>query len=191
MKRFAAPLVIGLLGAAAVVRLLSALLYEVEPWDPVTFVSVPALLLLVAFVASWLPARRAASSADAPRCGLEDVELLSPIARPPKILAVGLNYEDHIAEAGLETPTIPMIFNKQSTSVVGPYDRVHRPRASDKLDYEGELAFVIGQRCRHVPRDRARDVIAGYCVANDVSVRTLVAAENAAPEGCGFARCQR
>ena len=91
--------------------------------------------------------------------------------RPPKILAVGLNYADHIAETGMETPEIPMIFNKQSTSIVGPGADVHVPKVSKLLDYEGELAVVIGRRCRHVPKDRARDVIAGYTIANDVSVR--------------------
>ena len=115
--------------------------------------------------------RRAAAARGAPRRPLAEVVLRSPIARPPKILAVGLNYKDHIAEAGLETPEVPMIFNKQSTSITGPRSPIHLPRASDKLDYEGELAFVIGRRCRHVPRESASKVIAGYCVANDVSVR--------------------
>lgn len=107
----------------------------------------------------------------APRVALDAVRIESPIARPPKILAVGLNYADHVAEAGMETPAHPMIFNKQSTSINGPYDPVHAPRYSTALDYEGELAFVIGKACRHVPRDRAHEVIAGYTVANDVSVR--------------------
>lgn len=112
-----------------------------------------------------------AGSADGPRIELAEARLESPIARPPKILAVGLNYADHVAETKMETPTIPMIFNKQATAVTGPFDPIHRPRVSDKLDYEGELAVVIGKRCRHVPRDRAHEVIAGYTIANDVSVR--------------------
>lgn len=105
------------------------------------------------------------------RIPLADVRLEAPIARPPKFLAVGLNYADHVAEAGLETPKIPMIFNKQSTCIAGPTDPVHLPRASHVLDYEGELGFVIGKRCRHVSRDDAADVIAGYLVVDDVSVR--------------------
>ena len=112
-----------------------------------------------------------AATASGPRLGLDDVRLEAPIARPPKFLAVGLNYADHVAESGLETPVHPMIFNKQSTCVTGPTDPVHLPRASHVLDYEGELGFVIGRRCRHVSRDDAADVIAGYCVVNDVSVR--------------------
>ena len=106
-----------------------------------------------------------------PRIPLADVRLEAPIARPPKFLAVGLNYADHVRESGLETPKQPMIFNKQSTCVVGPGAGVHVPRASHVLDYEGELGVVIGRRCRHVPRDRAAEVIAGYLVVNDVTVR--------------------
>ncbi|MFI5027468.1 MAG: fumarylacetoacetate hydrolase family protein [Solirubrobacterales bacterium] len=101
---------------------------------------------------------------------LEEVRLLSP-ARPRKYLAIALNYADHIAETGMEPPQVPMFFNKQATCVVGPEADVHMPRVSDKLDYEGELAIVIGRRCRHVPVDDAEQVIAGYTIANDVSVR--------------------
>jgi 2-keto-4-pentenoate hydratase/2-oxohepta-3-ene-1,7-dioic acid hydratase in catechol pathway len=71
----------------------------------------------------------------------------------------------------MERPGVPVFFNKQTTCVVGPGDDVHLPRVSSLLDYEGELGFVIGRRCRHVPRDRAAEVIAGYVVVNDVSVR--------------------
>jgi 2-keto-4-pentenoate hydratase/2-oxohepta-3-ene-1,7-dioic acid hydratase in catechol pathway len=111
------------------------------------------------------------ASATGARLPLSEVRLEAPIARPPKYLAVGLNYADHVAESGLEPPKFPTIFNKQPTCVVGPYDEVHSPRVSSALDYEGELAFVIGKRCRHVPRRRAPEVIAGYLVANDVTVR--------------------
>jgi 2-keto-4-pentenoate hydratase/2-oxohepta-3-ene-1,7-dioic acid hydratase in catechol pathway len=106
-----------------------------------------------------------------PRIPLADVQLAAPIARPPKFLAVGLNYADHVAESGVEAPVHPTIFNKQSTCVTGPHDPVHVPRASHVLDYEGELGFVIGRRCRHVSRDDASEVIAGYLVVNDVTVR--------------------
>jgi 2-keto-4-pentenoate hydratase/2-oxohepta-3-ene-1,7-dioic acid hydratase in catechol pathway len=102
---------------------------------------------------------------------LSAVTLLQPVLRPPKILAIGLNYADHIAETKLATPTFPMFFNKQSTAAVGPYAPIHLPRVSDQLDYEGELGFIIGRRCRHVPRERAHEVVAGYVVCNDVSVR--------------------
>ncbi len=117
-----------------------------------------------------LAAVRGAAEAT-PTLPLADLRLESPVLRPPKILAIGLNYADHVAEAGMETPTIPMVFNKQSTSVVGPTDPFHMPRVSTALDYEGELGIVIGRRCRHVPKERAAEVIAGYTVVNDVSVR--------------------
>jgi 2-keto-4-pentenoate hydratase/2-oxohepta-3-ene-1,7-dioic acid hydratase in catechol pathway len=105
------------------------------------------------------------------RIPLEAAHLRPPVPRPPKFLAIGLNYADHIAETGRERPEFPAFFNKQPTCVNGPYDPIHRPRVSEKLDYEGELGFVIGRRCRHVPKERAREVIAGYLVVNDVSVR--------------------
>jgi 2-keto-4-pentenoate hydratase/2-oxohepta-3-ene-1,7-dioic acid hydratase in catechol pathway len=101
---------------------------------------------------------------------VEDVRLLAPV-QPRKFLAIGLNYADHIAESGMEAPEHPVFFNKQVTCVVGPDDDVHMPRVSNLLDYEGELAIVIGARCRHVPAERAGEVIAGYTIANDVSVR--------------------
>jgi 2-keto-4-pentenoate hydratase/2-oxohepta-3-ene-1,7-dioic acid hydratase in catechol pathway len=105
------------------------------------------------------------------RIPLPAVHLGPPVPRPPKFLAIGLNSADHIAETGRERPEFPTFFNKQATCVNGPYDPIERPRVSEKLDYEGELGFVIGRRCRHVPKERAREVIAGYLVVNDVSVR--------------------
>jgi 2-keto-4-pentenoate hydratase/2-oxohepta-3-ene-1,7-dioic acid hydratase in catechol pathway len=101
---------------------------------------------------------------------LNAVRLLAPV-RPRKFLAIGLNYADHIAESGMEAPDHPVFFNKQVTCVAGPDDDVHMPRVSSLLDYEGELAVVIGRRCRHVPEARASEVIAGYTIANDLSVR--------------------
>ena len=107
---------------------------------------------------------------------IDSCKLINPILRPPKIIAIGLNYQDHLEEIRaigreVDDPEVPMIFNKQSTSACGPYEDIHDPKVSDKLDYEGELAFVIGKKCRHVPRSEAHNVIAGYCVSNDVSVR--------------------
>jgi 2-keto-4-pentenoate hydratase/2-oxohepta-3-ene-1,7-dioic acid hydratase in catechol pathway len=102
---------------------------------------------------------------------LAGLRLEAPVPRPGKILAVGLNYRAHAAETGREPPPVPVIFNKQTTSVIGPSGAIHRPRASEALDYEGELGFVIGRSCRHVPRARAAEVIAGYVVVNDVTVR--------------------
>lgn len=118
-----------------------------------------------------LSAAKQATSNTAARIALKDVKLEAPILRPPKILAVGLNYKDHIAETGNQTPEFPMIFNKQSTAVNTPHGDIHLPRASEQLDYEGEFAIVIGRYCRHVPKNRAREVIVGYTIVNDVSVR--------------------
>ncbi|UTW12491.1 fumarylacetoacetate hydrolase family protein [Marinobacterium rhizophilum] len=101
----------------------------------------------------------------------DQVRLLAPVPRPGKFLGVGLNYADHIRETGLATPEFPTIFNKQNSCVIGPGEAIHKPRISDKLDYEGELAIVIGRRCRHVPLEKAASVIGGYTIANDVSVR--------------------
>jgi 2-keto-4-pentenoate hydratase/2-oxohepta-3-ene-1,7-dioic acid hydratase in catechol pathway len=129
---------------------------------------------MCALLSAGQPALHAARDAVArarSRIALDSVRLLAPILRPPKFLAIGLNYADHIAEAGLETPKVPTVFNKQSTCVTGPRDPIHMPRVSSALDYEGELGFVIGRRCRHVPRARAHEVIAGYLIVDDVSVR--------------------
>ena len=106
-----------------------------------------------------------------PRIPLVQVRLEAPVQRPRKFLAIGLNYADHVAETGRAAPKFPVFFNKQVSCVNGPFDPIWMPRVSDKLDYEGELAFVIGKRCRHVPKERAREVIAGYLICNDVSVR--------------------
>lgn len=129
---------------------------------------------MLTFLEQGETARQAAQAACASgrgRIALADVKLEVPIRRPPKILAVGLNYSDHVEETGLKAPEIPMIFNKQSTSATGPRDVIHRPKDSDQLDYEGELGIVIGKRCRRVPKDKASQVITGYTIVNDVSVR--------------------
>ncbi len=126
---------------------------------------------MLGFLAAGPDALATARAAAGPRLPVAEVELLAPIPRPPKILAIGLNYADHAAESGQEVPPFPKVFNKQSTAVVGPGAAIHRPRVSPLLDYEGELAIVIGRRCRHVARADAGRVIAGYTIANDVTVR--------------------
>ena len=132
------------------------------------------MLALLEMGSEGLAHARAALDAGRGRLRLEDVHLRAPILRPPKILAAGLNYADHVAEAasaGMKRPDVPAIFNKQSTAITGPSDPIHLPRASHVLDYEGELAFVIGRPCRHVSREQAPEVIAGYTIVNDVTVR--------------------
>ena len=96
----------------------------------------------------------------------------APIARPGKVVCIGLNYADHAAESGAAIPTEPIIFMKGADTVVGPNDDVRIPRQSTKTDYEVELAIVIGSEARYLTsHDDAASVIAGYCVANDVSER--------------------
>ena len=102
---------------------------------------------------------------------IEDVTLLAPVIKPDKFFGVSLNYADHIEETGLDRPEYPTFFNKQNSCVIGPGSPVHLPKISEKLDYEGELAVVIGQRCRNITIEEAPNVIAGYTIANDVSVR--------------------
>ncbi|MGH7986455.1 MAG: fumarylacetoacetate hydrolase family protein [Candidatus Binataceae bacterium] len=129
---------------------------------------------MTAFLASGAAALERARKAvgqSGDRLALNQIRLEAPIKRPPEFLAIGLNYSEHIAETGRDKPQFPLFFNKQSSCVNGPYDPIHLPRASSSLDYEGELGFVIGRRCRHVPRERAHEVIAGFMIVNDVSVR--------------------
>lgn len=119
--------------------------------------------------------RLEALASKAARLALEEVRLEAPIVRPAEFLAIGLNYGAHIAErkeGAAEAPAVPQVFNKQVTCITGPYDPIEIPAAApNRVDYEGELAVVIGTRCRAVPRERASEVVAGYLVANDVSVR--------------------
>ncbi len=126
------------------------------------------------FLAAGRAAREAARSAAEGaqrRLALADVRFEAPVLHPSKFLGIGLNYTDHIEEMGRELPEFPLVFNKQTSCVSAHRDPIHVPRASTAVDYEGELAFVIGKRCRHVPEDRAHEVIGGYMIVNDVSVR--------------------
>jgi len=105
---------------------------------------------------------------------LSEVVLEAPIANPSKYLGIGLNYQDHAEEArkaGIPIPKTQVWFNKQVSCITGPFAPIHLPAVSEKLDYEAELGVVIGTRCRHVPADKAKDVIGGYFVANDVTAR--------------------
>jgi 2-keto-4-pentenoate hydratase/2-oxohepta-3-ene-1,7-dioic acid hydratase in catechol pathway len=106
-----------------------------------------------------------------PHFRLSDVHLKAPVPRPQKILAIGLNYADHIAESGQQRPERQIWFSKLPNAVNGPYDPIELPKASSAVDYEAELVAVIGRRCRHVAREDAAGVVFGYAVGNDVSVR--------------------
>jgi len=119
-------------------------------------------------------AARAAASRSTHRFAISSVRVEAPVLKPRKFLGLGGSYKSHLAEVahlGIQPPKFQTWFNKQVTCINGPYDDIHLPRVSETLDYEGELAMVIGRRCRHVTGAEARDVIAGFTICNDVSVR--------------------
>ncbi len=95
------------------------------------------------------------------------------VGKVGNFIAVGLNYSDHAAEAGMDLPKEPVIFNKAPSSICGPNDDTITPKDSSKLDYECELGVVIGSRARYLSKNQAMDAVAGYCVANDVSERVF------------------
>ncbi|WP_454743934.1 fumarylacetoacetate hydrolase family protein [Cupriavidus necator] len=101
----------------------------------------------------------------------DDVTLLPPLSSPPKIICIGLNYADHTKESNLAQPDYPTIFLRVRTSLIAHNEPMIRPRISDSLDYEGELAVVLGKGGRNIPRERALDCVAGYSAFNDGSVR--------------------
>jgi ureidoglycolate lyase len=103
---------------------------------------------------------------------LESVLLLPPIPQPGKMMAIGLNYADHIAETGLPTPAHQIWFSKQINAVNGPFDPVEIPRVSSFVDYEAEMVAIIGRGGRHITAAEAPGAVFGYCVGNDVSERT-------------------
>jgi 2-keto-4-pentenoate hydratase/2-oxohepta-3-ene-1,7-dioic acid hydratase in catechol pathway len=114
----------------------------------------------------------AVANAD-PFAPLEEVDLLPPITDPPKIVCIGLNYRAHAAEAGLEPPSVPTFFAKFANALAAPGATVTLPAASDKVDYEAEVAVVIGTRAKDVARSSALDHVAGYTLLNDLSARDL------------------
>jgi len=107
------------------------------------------------------------------RYSLSQVRLVAPML-PSKVVAIGRNYADHAKEMGNEVPDEPLVFLKPSTSVIGSGEAIAYPTTlSQRVDYEGELAVVIGRLCREVPRERAHEVVFGYTCANDVTARDL------------------
>ncbi len=105
--------------------------------------------------------------------GMEDVTLLAPIASPPKIICLGLNYRDHAEEQGANMPEDLIIFMKPRTAIIGPNESIIYPSMTKKLDYEAELAVIVGQRGKNIPISEAEDYIFGYMVFNDVSARDV------------------
>ncbi len=109
----------------------------------------------------------------AAKLALTQVRLLAPVIPRSKIVCIGKNYADHAAEMGGVVPDEPIIFIKPNTTVIGPSDTIVWPEMAPSIDYEGELAIVIGRVCKEVPIERANDVIFGYTMANDVTSREL------------------
>ncbi len=109
----------------------------------------------------------------AAKLALTQVRLLAPVIPRSKIVCIGKNYADHAAEMGGVVPDEPIIFIKPNTTVIGPSDTIVWPEMAPSIDYEGELAIVIGRVCKEVPVERANDVIFGYTMANDVTSREL------------------
>jgi len=148
------------------------------PADPLAFLhriddALPMAQATLAFVEQalerWDAPDLSRTGAVLPR---RDVRLVAPVPRPGKVLAVARNYADHAREQGQDAlPSEPVFFLKAASAVIGPEDEIVLPRASAQVDFEGELAAVIGTRARHVPEEEALEVVAGYTVANDVSAR--------------------
>ena len=112
------------------------------------------------------------NESSAPRLG-DSIRLGSPIARPSKIICIGLNFKDHAAESGFDAPDEPLIFGKATSAICGPYDNIIIPRGSEQTDWEVELGVVIGKKTSYVDQDQALDHVGGYVLHNDVSERAF------------------
>jgi len=117
-------------------------------------------------LASWLQK----NESKAPRVSTS-LRLGPPVCRPSKIICIGLNYRDHAAETKAEPPKEPVLFFKATTSLVGPNDQLVRPKNATKVDWEVELAVIIGKQAQHVSKDNALDYVAGFALHNDYSER--------------------
>jgi ureidoglycolate lyase len=128
----------------------------------------------VEMITQWETVRPAIGElrlASAPSYPLADVVLRAPIDRPGKVMAIGLNYADHVAETGAQTPAHQIWFSKMGNSVHAPYAPIKLPRVSNAVDYEAELVFIIGTGARYISKQAAPRHVFGYCVGNDVTAR--------------------
>jgi len=129
---------------------------------------------MISLIAVWPEAAADVAAIAAAGVGalpLDRVRLLAPIRRPGKIMAIGLNYADHIAESGMEAPKEQVWFSKASTAANGPFDPIQVPKVSQFLDYEAELVAIIGKGGRHISREAAPASVFGYCCGNDATER--------------------
>jgi 2-keto-4-pentenoate hydratase/2-oxohepta-3-ene-1,7-dioic acid hydratase in catechol pathway len=116
------------------------------------------------------------TSVDAPSAatlGIDEVRLHAPLANPPRVFAIGLNYRDHAKESGMEVPKTPVVFFKLTTSIIGPGENIVLPKNSTEPDYEAESAFVIGKGGYRIPAAAWREHVYGYTIVNDVSARDV------------------
>jgi len=129
---------------------------------------------MIGLISAWPPAEREVrciEAAGADALPLDQVRLLAPIRRPGKIMAIGLNYADHIAESNMGTPEHQIWFSKAPTAANGPHDPIQVPKVSQALDYEAELVAVVGQGGRHIDKGDAAGAVFGYCCGNDATER--------------------
>jgi len=129
---------------------------------------------MIGLISAWRTAEREVrgiAEAGAGALPLDQVRLLAPIRRPGKIMAIGLNYADHIAESGAETPANQIWFSKAPTAANGPNDPIQVPNVSQALDYEAEMVVVIGAGGRHIAKADAAGAVFGYCCGNDATER--------------------
>lgn len=130
-----------------------------------------SMIDLITAWSDWCEPLQRLNASGAPGISLEQITLLAPVPRPGKILGIGLNYADHVEESGMDLPADQLWFAKMTTSTNGPFAPVDLPSVSETLDYEAEMVFIVGKRCRHLTPETAKEAIFGYCVGNDVSVR--------------------
>ncbi|PCD04207.1 2-hydroxyhepta-2,4-diene-1,7-dioate isomerase [Sphingomonas spermidinifaciens] len=147
----------GLVDAEGIIRDLSSIVADIDP----TAVTPEGLASIAAVDPATLPAMAA------------DTRLGPCVGRPGKFICIGLNFADHAAESNMPIPEEPVVFMKATSALSGPNDPIIKPRGSTKLDWEVELAFVVGKECRYVDEAEAAAAIAGYCVCNDVSERAF------------------
>ena len=129
---------------------------------------------MIGLIAAWASAEREVrriADVGAGALPLDQVRLKAPIRRPGKIMAIGLNYADHVAESGAQTPAQQLWFSKAPTATGGPYDPIQVPKVSKALDYEAELVVVVGRGGRHISREAAPAAVFGYCCGNDATER--------------------
>ncbi len=136
-----------------------------------TAAGLPRSMIEVLSLEDGLSRAREAAGSVAATVPLSEATLLAPVPNPHKVLAIGLNYRDHVAEGGRPMPERPVVFAKMPTCITGPATPIHIPCVSQAVDWEGELCFIVGKRARYAGAEEAERYVAGFTIGNDVSVR--------------------